>query len=93
MVNSKKAGVIGCDMSEEFFQSFDRNQVEKIIWKKIWVSDTSNTVIDNAYTEAEIVADAESIFNDEDISLVIVSSKHMTYVPQVLQAGKSVRVI
>lgn len=87
------AGVVGCDMTEEFFQTSLRNTIENFYWKKIYSGkrDVSNSYKD--YPTAEIVSDIKTIVNDNDISLVFVSADHLEFVPQVMQAGKSVRVV
>ncbi len=93
MNNIINAGVIGCDMSEEFFQASALNKVEKFNWKKIWVSNKKTGGIAKEYPEAKIVNDIEAIVNDTDITLVIVSANHLKYVKPVIEAGKAVRVI
>ena len=85
------AGVIGSDMSEEFFEISSRNAMEKFIWKKVYIPGQNDT--NDLNTGSQMVSNVESIVNDTDISLVFVSSNHLNEVPKVLQAGKSVRVI
>jgi hypothetical protein len=92
MVNNIVAGVIGCNMTEEFFQSSVRNSSERFYWKKIFCAD-NNTLLSKRFPEAEIVTNTEMIVNDEEISLVFVSSKQLQIVPKVLDAGKSVRLV
>ncbi len=93
MSNTINAGIIGCDMSEDFFQTSSSNNLEKFNWKKIYVSNSTSGTIKKEYSGAEIVNNVEAIMNDSDITLVIVSAKHLGFVRPVMEAGKSVRVI
>ncbi len=87
------AGVIGCDMTEEFFQTSLRNPIEKFNWKKIFTGNRPITNISKQYPTSEVVGNVDTIVDDSDISLVFVSADHIDFVPQVMQAGKSVRVV
>ncbi len=93
MTNTINAGIIGCDMSEDFFQTFSNNRMEKFNWKKIFESSNTAAGIKKEYPETEIVDNAEAIIDDSDITLVIVSAKHLGFVKPITLAGKSVRVI
>ncbi|MCW3110080.1 MAG: hypothetical protein JWQ09_4586 [Segetibacter sp.] len=92
MVKTINAGIIGCNMSEEFFRTTETNTVESFFWKKIYTGDHSSHGLKN-HPQAEIVEHAESIIHDSEIELVFVSAKHLQFVKPVIAAGKSVRVI
>ena len=87
------AGIIGCKMSEDFFTTSYSNQMEKFNWKKIFVSNNKAEAIKKNHPETEIVNNIESIVNDRDITLVIVAANQIGFVKQVIDSGKSVRVI
>lgn len=87
------AGVIGSDMTEEFFEISSRNTMEKFLWKKIYVPGAVASSPENAYAGSEVVDNVEAIISDTDISLVFVSSNHLNVVQKMIEAGKSVRVI
>ncbi len=93
MSNTINAGIIGCDMSEDFFQTSSSNRLERFNWKKIFVSNNTSEGINKEYPGTELVNNVEAIVNDRDITLVIVSAKHLGFVKPIMQAGKSVRVI
>jgi hypothetical protein len=85
------AGIIGCTLSEQFFQSLSF-AVEEYSWKKIYFSETSSA--NHNYTgKAEVVNNLNSIIDDKDITVVFVSNAHLHVVPQLLQAGKCVRTV
>lgn len=92
-INIISAGIIGCDMTEDFFQTSLSNRMEKFYWKKIFVSNNTAEANKKEYPGTEIVNNIEAIVNDSDITLVIVSAKHLAFVKPIMQAGKSVRVI
>ena len=92
MVKNINAGVIGCNMSEEFFRTSEVNKVESFSWKKIYLHSHSPRSLSN-HPHTEIVDQAESILNDSDIELVFVSANHLQFVKPVIDSGKSVRVI
>ncbi|MDB5247647.1 MAG: hypothetical protein JWQ40_2041 [Segetibacter sp.] len=92
-IHTINAGIIGCDMKEDFFQTSLSNRMEKFYWKKIFVSNSTAEGIQKEYPNAEIVNNVEAIVNDSDITLVIVSATHLGFVKPIMQAGKSVRVI
>ncbi|GEO09827.1 hypothetical protein [Segetibacter aerophilus] len=91
MVKTISAGIIGCNMSEEFFRTTGVNKVESFFWKKIYLSGKSASI--KSHPQAEIVERAESIINDVDIELVFVSANHLHFVKPVIESGKAVRVI
>ncbi len=91
MVSNITAGVIGCNMNEEFFETSARNTTENFRWKKLLPAGQIERV--SGFPDTEIVSDVTNIFNDHEISLVFVSANHLHVVPEVIQAGKSVRVI
>ncbi len=94
MTQVVNVGVIGCDMSEDFFQLSRLNKIEKFNWKKIYCSsDTWFRFIKKGYPEAEIVQSVQSVVSDADITLVFISSSHLDYVSKVMETGKSVRII
>ncbi len=92
MVNNIIAGVIGCNMTEEFFKTSVRNTREKFYWKKILGGDNV-AHLHKRFPEAQIVTNAETIFSDDEISLVFVSADQLQVVPKVIEAGKLVRVV
>ena len=91
MVKTINAGIIGCNMSEDFFSTTGANKVESFFWKKIYLSGKSAS--SKSHPQAEIVERAEAIIQDSDIELVFVSANHLQFVKPVIDAGKSVRVI
>ena len=91
MVKTINAGVIGCNMSADFFTTYKPNKVERFFWKKIFLSERSPEM--NSHPQAEFVEKAEAIFQDADIELVFISSNHLQFVKPVIESGKSVRVI
>ena len=92
MVTNITAGIIGCNMTEDFFRASAHNKVEKFHWKKI-LADKAITNIEQLYPEAEMVDSIQAIINDNDISLVFVSNNHLNIVPNVLESGKAVRIV
>lgn len=93
MVTNITAGVIGCNMTEDFFQTSVHNQVEKFHWKKILAGGQVAGNLENKYPGTELVDNVQAIVGDQDISLVFVASNHLHQVPGVLQAGKAVRIV
>jgi predicted dehydrogenase len=93
MTNIINAGVVGCDMSEEFFQSTASNKMESFKWTKIFSTNKIAENITRDYPGATVVDNIEAIVNDKDITLVIVSSKELASVKQIIEGGKSVRLI
>lgn len=93
MINIINAGVIGCDMTEEFFQTSANNTTERFNWTKIFTTSNATESIAKEYPAVKIVDNIKSIVDDKDITLVIVSSKELAFVKPVIEAGKSVRVI
>jgi len=91
MVNNITAGVIGCEMREEFFEASARNVNEKIYWKKILSK--NGTINANRFPNAEVVNSEETILQDADISLVFVAADNLDAVSKVIQSGKAVRVV
>ncbi|HSU51743.1 MAG TPA: hypothetical protein VLJ41_14155 [Segetibacter sp.] len=85
------AAIIGCNMSEHFFTTTATNKVEDFYWKKIFLSGETPSI--KSHPQAEVVERAEAILNDSEIDLVFVSANHLQFVKQVIDAGKSVRVI
>jgi hypothetical protein len=91
MVKTISTGVIGCNMSEDFFKTTRVNKVERFFWKKIYLNEKSSGI--KSHPQAEIVERAESIINDADIELVFVSATHLQFVKPVIESGKAVRVV
>ena len=91
MVKNINAGIIGCNMSEDFFKASETNRIENFLWKKIYLKSHPAYGLKNL--EPEIVDHAEAIINDADIELVFVSANHLQYIKPIIEAGKSVRVI
>lgn len=92
VVKNINVGIIGCDMTEDFFSTSQANQVESFFWKKVCFSDHPSSFLKN-YPHTEVVEHEDSIINDSDIELVFVSPKHLHLIKSVIDAGKSVRVI
>lgn len=89
----KNIGVIGCQLSEEFFTA-SRIDDQKFHLKKVFFGDQlipGSIQID--YPTSEIVSDVQSITSDASIDLVIVSSGHLKYARQSMDAGKPTRII
>ena len=86
------AGAIGCSLSDDFVYRLSINAVDKYHWKKIFDADSTLDSSSN-YSNVQVVDTIESIVEDQDISLVVLSNKYLHVVPQLLKAGKSVRTI
>jgi|SRR4051812_2328893 len=82
-------GVIGSEMSEEFFQLPASANHQKYHYKKIYTETGAQA---RQFPEAELVSDVNEILNDGSIELVIVSPAHINRVSQLIRAGKAVRV-
>ena len=85
-------GVIGCPLSDEFFTAAQANgQALKI--RKVYydLGDATH----KAYLNGDIlhVETVESIINDEEIEMIVLSGKQKSLAGQVLNAGKAVRVL
>lgn len=93
MVNTINAGVIGCDMTEDFFMTSGNSKAEKFYWKKAYNTNSTINLIPNRYPDTEIVSDVDDIVNDEEISLVIVSKDHLVLAKPIIDSGKSIRII
>ncbi|WP_157580937.1 Gfo/Idh/MocA family oxidoreductase [Segetibacter koreensis] len=93
MINTINAGVIGCDMSEDFFKTTASNTMERFNWTKILSPGKISENIAKEYPGVTIVNDVNAIVNDEEITLVIVASKNLELAKPVIEAGKSVRII
>ncbi|TDH26614.1 hypothetical protein EXU57_11030 [Segetibacter sp. 3557_3] len=93
MVTNITAGVIGCSMKEEFFATSVHNEIEKFHWKKVHSTKAAPTHLQHTFPDTEVVDSVQAIVNDQDISLVFVSSDHLREVPVILEAGKAVRII
>ena len=91
MVKTIQAGIIGCNMSEDFFKTSESNRVENFLWKKIYLNDPPSSGLKNH--QAEIVEQVEAIIHDADIELVFVSANHLQFVKPIIETGKSVRII
>jgi hypothetical protein len=87
------AAIIGCDTSKQYFQDLGTNKLEKFHWKKAYVADDCYKSSSSGLSIAEYVTTVDSILNDEEISLVFVSSNHLEYAQQIILSGKAVRVI
>lgn len=82
------AGVIGCNMADDFFETLLNNRVEKYHWKKMFQSDS------RLDTETiEVVENVEAIAEDNDISVVFLSNKFLHVAPQLIKAGKCIRTV
>lgn len=93
-MNSVNVGVIGCTMSEEFFLASSVTQQQKFLYKKVYQQDEFlSNLVKEKNEETEIVSDVNSIFDDETIELVIISSKHLPLAGKALKAGKNVRIV
>lgn len=92
MVKTINAGVIGCNMTEEFFRHVETNTIESFLWKKIYTTNYSYHGR-KPHPHAELVTDAEAIIHDPEIALVFVSASHLHFVKPVLDSGKAVRII
>lgn len=90
MINTINAGVIGCDMTKEFFDI--ANRAEKLIWKKAYAGFNMDGIA-KKFPELEIVNNVKEIVTDNDITLVIVSAENLKLARPALAAGKSVRII
>ena len=93
MVTNITAGIIGCNMTEDFFRASAHNEVEKFHWKKILAGNQAAKNLEQLFPEAELVDSVQAIINDGDISLVFVSNNHLQVVPNVLESGKAVRIV
>ena len=91
MKNDINVGVIGGIDSEDFFNLSCEKKLEKLHIRKILSSGL--TAGRNAYPDAELVEDENSIIHDEAIELVIVSANQLYSVKNAIQAGKAVRVM
>lgn len=93
MENKVCAGVIGCNMSEDFFQTSAAYGHEKLFVKKIHPKEKKYERINKLYPQAEIISNDDAIVNDSDISLVFVSAEKIELVQSLINSGKAVRVI
>ena len=91
MVKNINAGIIGCNMSENFFSTSTANNPENLSWKKIFLGGETASSKMPAY--AEIVEKADAILHDNEIDLVFVSANHLQFVKPVIEAGKFVRIV
>jgi predicted dehydrogenase len=93
-MDSVNVGVIGCTMSEEFFLASSMSQEKKFLYKKIYQEDDFlKSFAKEKSEQIEFVSDVASIFDDETIELVIISSKKLALAGEALKAGKNVRII
>jgi hypothetical protein len=93
MSTIKNIGVIGYQLSEEFFTA-SRMDDEKFLLKKLFSDKQLPGVsMKRAFPDCEIVDDITSITGDESIDLVIVSPDHLQYAKVSMEAGKPTRVI
>lgn len=93
-MDSVNVGVIGCTMSEEFFLASSLTEKKKFLYKKVYQQDEFlKNMAKEQNEQAEFVSDAEAIFNDETIELVIISAKHLPLAGKALKAGKNVRIV
>lgn len=84
------AGVIGCNLADDFFETLSNNRLEKYQWKKMFESDSH---IDVDFTRTEVVENVEAIADDTDITVVFLSEKYLHLAPQLIKAGKSIRTV
>ena len=84
------AGIVGCTMTEEYFQYIANASPEKINYKKTLFSGVASS---SKFAGLEVVDDLESILDDKDISLILLSDNHLHCYPRVSQSGKAVRVV
>ena len=93
-MDSVNVGIIGCTMSEEFFLASPITQKQKFLYKKVYPQDEfARNIVKERNEETELVSDVNSIFDDETIELVIISSKHLPLAGKALKAGKNVRIV
>lgn len=86
------AGVIGCNLSDNFFQLLSINIVEQYQWKKVFdCGHVSPTV--HYSTSTEVVTNVSSIVEDNDITVVFLSNDYLHMAPELIRAGKSVRTV
>ncbi|WP_207493823.1 hypothetical protein [Aridibaculum aurantiacum] len=86
------AGVIGCNMSEDFFHLLSTNIVENYHWKKVFNCGDS-APIKHKEIQTEVVTNVGSILEDNDITVVFLSNDYLHMAPQFINAGKCVRTV
>ena len=93
MSTIKNIGVIGCQLSEEFFTA-SKFDDEKFHLKKLFFGDQlPPRSILHEFPQTEIVSDIQSITGDDSIELVIVSAGQLKYAKASMAAGKPTRII
>lgn len=93
MTKTFTIGVIGCCLSAEYFYSA-AGVDEKFHLKKLFRADGMVPEhISQMYKQAEIVSNIDSILHDESIDLVLLSNDHLSFAKEVINSGKSMRVI
>jgi predicted dehydrogenase len=92
MSKNINVGVIGCELSEDLFRFHSANKLEKLNFTKVY-NEKSTTSIASAFPGTEVVKDVRAIIHDSDIELVFISNSHLRLVREVVETGKSVRVL
>lgn len=93
MINNITAGVIGYNMTEEFFRHSKYSGIEKFQWKKVYSAESLPVNKNKVLPGTEIVSDIHEIVGDQEISLVFLSKNYIELVPGIIKTGKSVRIL
>ncbi len=93
MSTIKNIGVVGCQLSEEFFTASKIDDHNFHLKKLFFGNQLIPQSVTNNYPDSEIVSDIDSIMADETIDLVIVSSGNLQYARVAMDAGKPTRII
>ena len=89
MSKNINVGVIGCELSEDLFRV---NKMEKLNFTKVY-NEKSTTASASTFPGTELVKDVRDIIHDRDIELVFITNHHLGLVREVVETGKSVRVL
>ena len=96
-INIINVGVIEPNFQEEALFSSNLKKENNLHLTKCFVKNAANKELFQQYfPEAEIVDSINTIVNDRDISLVMLSSSMLgdkAIIEQVLQSGKSLRIL
>jgi hypothetical protein len=85
-------GVIDCPLHDEFFTAAKANGHQLQI-RKLYYTGTEVKDISTRSEDILLVESVDSIINDSEIEMVILSGRHKSLATKVLEAGKAVRVI
>jgi len=85
-------GVIGCPLSDEFFTAAQANG-EALKIRKVYYDLGDAAQHTDASGDILYVKTVESIINDEEIELIVLSGKQKSLAGQVIEAGKAVRML